>query len=308
MRGDERSERHFYVFILGMVSGQVWWYCAGARQIPFMGNAVLSDVVACAMELASWVYRTAIFLLTCVLFRLICYLQRLRLHDFAAVHFVEHVEAEAVLREHLDIRRQLKIISHRFRGFIVACLLTVTASQFASVLLITRKQSQDNLFNTGELALCSIVLVTGFLTCLHSAAKITHHAQALTSHATKWHACCTIDSFEEVEPNGSFVRVIPAANPSSLLPEYTVNEDESPEDTADDDDDNDDLLEDTKLVHPHAHTISFQKRQALVTYLENNKAGITVYGYTLDRTWLNAIFMVEWTLFLWLLGKTIGVS
>ncbi|OAY85051.1 hypothetical protein ACMD2_20580 [Ananas comosus] len=231
MRGDERSERHFYVFILGMVSGQVWWYCAGARQIPFMGNAVLSDVVACAMELASWVYRTAIFLLTCVLFRLICYLQRLRLHDFAAVHFVEHVEAEAVLREHLDIRRQLKIISHRFRGFIVACLLTVTASQFASVLLITRKQSQDNLFNTGELALCSIVLVTGFLTCLHSAAKITHR-QALTSHA-QVHACCTIDSFEEVEPNGSFVRVIPAANLAPYFRTYTVNEDESPEDTAD---------------------------------------------------------------------------
>lgn len=114
-----------------------------------------------------------------------------------------------------------------------------------------------------QMQLCSIVLVTGLLTCLHSAAKITHHAQALTSHAAKWHACCTIDSFEEFEPNGSFVRVIPAANPSSLLPEYTVNEDESPEDTADDDDNDDDLLEDTKLMHPHAHTISFQKRQAL---------------------------------------------
>jgi hypothetical protein len=45
-----------------------------------------------------------------------------------------------------------------------------------------------------------------------------------------------------------------------------------------------------------------------VTYLENNKAGITVFGFTLDRAYLHTIFMLEWTLFLWLLGKTIGFS
>ncbi|OAY85052.1 hypothetical protein ACMD2_20581 [Ananas comosus] len=63
----------------------------------------------------------------------------------------------------------------------------------------------------------------------------------------------------------------------------------------------------TRNRAPHANHFLPEKTSA-VTYLENNKAGITVYGYTLDRTWLNAIFMVEWTLFLWLLGKTIGVS
>ena len=45
-----------------------------------------------------------------------------------------------------------------------------------------------------------------------------------------------------------------------------------------------------------------------VTYLENNRAGITVFGFTLDRSYLHTIFMLEWTLFLWLLGKTIGFS
>ena len=38
-----------------------------------------------------------------------------------------------------------------------------------------------------------------------------------------------------------------------------------------------------------------------MTYLENNKAGITVFGFTLDRSYLHTIFMLEWTLFLWLL-------
>ena len=70
--------------------------------------------------------------------------------DFVAV-FDEQNVVELMLKEHLDIKKQLKIISHRFTGFIVACALIVTASQFSSVLLTTRKDSADSLFNTGEL-------------------------------------------------------------------------------------------------------------------------------------------------------------
>ena len=45
-----------------------------------------------------------------------------------------------------------------------------------------------------------------------------------------------------------------------------------------------------------------------VTYLENNRAGITVYGFVVDRTWLHALFMIEFSLVMWLLGKTVGIS
>ena len=45
-----------------------------------------------------------------------------------------------------------------------------------------------------------------------------------------------------------------------------------------------------------------------VTYLENNRAGITVFGFMLDRTWLHTIFGIELGLLLWLLNKTIGIS
>lgn len=45
-----------------------------------------------------------------------------------------------------------------------------------------------------------------------------------------------------------------------------------------------------------------------VTYLENNRAGITVFGFMMDRTWLHAIFGIELGLLLWLLNKTIGIS
>jgi hypothetical protein len=49
-------------------------------------------------------------------------------------------------------------------------------------------------------------------------------------------------------------------------------------------------------------------QNATVTYFENNRAGITIYGFMLDRTTIHSIFGVELALVLWLLGKTIGIS
>lgn len=46
----------------------------------------------------------------------------------------------------------------------------------------------------------------------------------------------------------------------------------------------------------------------VVNYFENNRAGITVYGFMLDRSTLHTIFGIELSLVLWLLGKTIGIS
>ncbi|XP_020270747.1 uncharacterized protein LOC109845910 [Asparagus officinalis] len=297
-----RSFRILSLFVMPIFLAEcgykVWWYL-GARRIPFLGNEVASDVVACALELASWIYRTTIFFLVCVLFRLICFLQIMRLQDFTAV-FQEESEVAAILEDHLKIRKQLMVISHRFRMFIVAGTILVTASQFAALLLITRTNGDVNLFNTGELALCSVVLITGLLICLRSATKITHKAQALTKHAAKWHVCATVDSFN-VDPETPSADVVSVVFPDSNNVE---NEESNEEDEADDEDEYQAL----KLVPPHANTISFQKRQALVTYLENNAAGITVFGFVLDRKYLHMVFMVELSLNLWVLGKTIGIS
>ncbi|MQM11328.1 hypothetical protein Taro_044231 [Colocasia esculenta] len=331
-----RSFRLLSVFVLPCFAAEcgykIWWYCTGAGKVPFLRNPYVSDAVACLLELCSWLYRTAIFFLVCVLFRLICYLQILRLQDFGLV-FQEESDVAFILAEHLRIRHQLRIISHRFRSFIVTCLVLVTLSQLASLLVTTRSNAEVNLFNAGELAvskgtranleiyrelvipksvssflcwpppphchhhvhlhhlppstmllwplptshcrlpeeeeegemneelrggseekrvgaqLCSIGLVTGILICLRSATKITHKAQAITSHAAKWHVCCTVDSFDtetETPTLTSSCRI----HPSDKVTESDCEE-------VDDDDD------DTKLVQPNANTISFQKRQAL---------------------------------------------
>ncbi|KAF8391613.1 hypothetical protein HHK36_023919 [Tetracentron sinense] len=123
------------VFVLPCFAAEsaykIWWYSSGATRIPFLGNSYVSDTIACTMELCSWLYRTSIFFLVCILFRLICHLQILRLQDFAQV-FQEESDVASVLKEHLRIRRHLRIISHRYRAFILSTLIFVTASQLVS--------------------------------------------------------------------------------------------------------------------------------------------------------------------------------
>lgn len=278
---------------------KIWWYVTGGPKIPHFGNLVVSHTIACFLEQCSWLYRTSIFFLACVLYRVSCYLQILRLEDFAQVFQLE-TDVALVLLEHLRIRRTLRIISHRFRTFLLFTLLLVTASQFASLLVTTKSDSDIDIYTTGELALCSVTLVTGVCICLRSAAKITHKAQAITSLAAKWHICATIDSFDAVD--GQHDTPITRSFSPLAFP-YSTHSD-SDEEEGDGDDD----LDNTKVVPVFANTISYQKRQALVTYLENNRAGITVYGFMLDRSYLHTIFGVELSLVLWLLSKTVGIS
>lgn len=130
---------------------KIWWYASGASQIPFLGNIILSDTVACIMELCSWLYRTTVIFLVCVLFHLLCHLQILRLQDFAQVFQVDS-DVESVLSEHLRIRRHLRIISHRYRAFVLCALILVTGSQFASLLITTKSGATVDIYRAGELA------------------------------------------------------------------------------------------------------------------------------------------------------------
>lgn len=178
-----------------------------------------------------------------------------------------------------------------------------------------------------------MTLVTALLILLRSASKITHKAQAVTCLAAKWHVCATLESFEKVDGETPTLVARNNNNNSKGHDVITITESDS-DDYGDEEDD----LDNNNIIPSYAFsTISFQKRQALgieknplkifinllqcfclngvylimdfvVTYFENNRAGITVYGFTLDRGTLHTIFGLELSLVLWLLGKTIGIS
>lgn len=163
----QRSLKIISSFVLPCFAAEsaykIWWYASGASQIPFLGNVYVSDAVACVMELCSWLYRITIIFLVCVLFYLVCHLQILRLQDFAQL-FQDQSDVGSVLAEHLRIRRHLRIISHRFRGFILLILLLVTGSQFASLLVTTKATSEINIYRAGELA---VKLLSHFAICCY---------------------------------------------------------------------------------------------------------------------------------------------
>lgn len=131
-----------------------------AHKIQFFSVASLPAApwarpVALAATLASWVYRTGVFLLVCVLFRLTCELQILRFEGLFEMFEEEGSGAspercESLLREHARIRRQLMVTSHRYRIFILGCLVTITVSQLGALLLVLASKSEKNFFNSGD--------------------------------------------------------------------------------------------------------------------------------------------------------------
>ncbi|CAN8274228.1 unnamed protein product [Cochlearia groenlandica] len=281
---------------------RIWWYISGSDQIPYILNPVLSHVISCTLQLSSWLYRNAIFITVCILYQITCHLQTLRLDDFARCFAAEITDVGSALYEHQRIRRNLRIVSHRFRRFLLLSLVFLTATQFTALLATTRASAAVNVFEVSELALCSWSLMTGVFICLRSATKITHKAQSVTSLAAKWNVCAAIDLFDN--PTGETPMDSMIESQISMCAGISLDDHSDDEEGEGDDD-----LDNTRINPVYANTISYQKRQALVMYLENNTTGITMYGFLVDRSWLNTIFGIELALLLWLLNidKAFGV-
>lgn len=164
----QSSIRLLFLFVVPCIVTEMvykaWWYYVGVDRIPFFGNPIVSDVITCILELCSWLYRTSVFFLFCVLFHIICHLQILRLQDFALV-FRQESLVSSVLLEHIRLRKRLKVVSHRFRLFIVVNLIFITFFQMAALLIMTESRSDVNLFNAGELAVC-FMSISSYITLL----------------------------------------------------------------------------------------------------------------------------------------------
>ncbi|XAR57678.1 hypothetical protein NMG60_11025920 [Bertholletia excelsa] len=169
-----------------------------SKIIAFPIPVDLSVLASSAM--VSWVYRTGAFLLVCVLFRVTCEFQILRFEGFHELLESEGCGSDVaglIFDEHMRIRRQLSTISHRFRFFIIACLVTITVSQLGALWLIFQAKSPKTFFNSGDLLVCSAVEIGGFFMCIMGAARITHRAQGIVSVVTRWHMVATRASISD---------------------------------------------------------------------------------------------------------------
>ncbi|WOL16105.1 hypothetical protein Cni_G24887 [Canna indica] len=272
---------------LVMTAREVVRFIYTFHESPWRSVAVLLASVV------SWVYLTVILLSACMLFNLVCNLQIIHFEDYAKL-LERDVDAFLCLEEHMRLRYYLSKISHRFRIFLLLLFLFVTVSEFVILFQTTGYSGQINFANAGSIAISFIVQVVVVVLCLNAASKISHRAQGIASLASRGHAyatCC---------PTGSQVRNsnssgnLEANSACSLLREQSESDLES--------------LDNVTLqnnAHLASSISSYQKRQALVVYLQSNPGGITIFGWTVDRTMVNTIFFLELTLVLFVLSETI---
>ncbi|XP_019057477.1 PREDICTED: uncharacterized protein LOC104808241 isoform X3 [Tarenaya hassleriana] len=196
---------------------------------------------------------------------------------------------EDIYKEHTRIKKQLSATSHRYRFFIIASSVVISASQFVALLLVLASKSEKSFLNSGDLVVCSAVQLSGFFLCLLGAVRITHRAQGVVSIATRWHMTLTLASSASLDSDGRKIQ------------------DGMPESQAESDTDSSDniCITVSSSLDP---TSFFQARQALVEYLRHNNKGITLYGYTLDRGLLHTLFAFEFSLVMWILSKVVVLS
>eukprot|EP01018_Ginkgo_biloba_P024121 Gb_35504 [translate_table: standard] len=276
---------------------EILWFTSVTVTIPCIHGRILSNSIMFVAVLVSWLYRTGVFLLLCVLFRLTCHLQILRFDGFRI--FLEEYSSDVnvLLKEHMRIRHHLFLTSHRFRMFILASLLTISISQLMALVMMLSSDSAINFFTAGDLVVCSAVQLTGFLLCLLGAAKITHRAQRVVSIATRWHSLSTCTSHGAYYPQ---TEVLPESlgHDQSSINLFSRVECASDSDSSE-----------VFLMFPSKDAIAaFQMRQSFVTYLQHNSGGITLFGFVLDRGLLRTLFAFEFSLVMWILSKAIAFS
>ncbi|XVF48129.1 hypothetical protein PTKIN_Ptkin03bG0165900 [Pterospermum kingtungense] len=279
------------------VAHKIIYFSTVKISLPYVSSGFPLNSIAFVIVLGSWVYRTGVFLLVCVLFRLTCELQILRFEGLHKMFEGCGSDAGDIFQEHVRIRKQLSITSHRYRFFIIASWVVITASQFAALLMVLASKSEKNFFNSGDLLVCSAVQLSGFFLCLLGAARITHRAQGMASVATRWHMSMTCAT-AGVEQGKTLLHINPDADVTlDLHPSKSkCNESES--------DDSSDMFTSLSTQCPS----NFQTRQALVLYLQHNNRGITLFGYALDRGLLHTIFAFEFSLVMWILSKVVVLS
>ncbi|KAJ9563895.1 hypothetical protein OSB04_009055 [Centaurea solstitialis] len=240
----------------------------------------------------SWIYVAVIFLSSCLVFHLVCNLQIIHFDDYGNL-LERETDVLVFIEEHARLRHHLSKISHRFRIFLLLVFIVVTSSQFATLFQITEFRDKVTFINGGDFAVSSIAQVVGVILCLNAAAKISHRAQGVAALASRWHAIASCGPDDESQMRFSNrIGNLEAANDlyrsvSSASDLEAMNYIPLP-----------------TSAQLTSYLSSYHRRQAFLMYLQNNPGGITLYGWTVDRSLINTIFFIELSLVLFVLGRT----
>lgn len=170
-------------------------------------------------------------------------------------------DPEFYFNKYTSIIKCLRSTSHRFRLFLALTGLITVFSALASMYEVVVHRHGVSIFMSGELLVLNLVNVTGIGLCLKSASKLAHLHRRIVKEASSMHAKATF-----------------AASKDSLLHQSLEFQE--------------------KVDHFCQAQDAWSRRSALVNFLSNNSAGISVYGFVLDRffvhTSVGAILTTVW--------------
>ncbi|XP_031476530.1 uncharacterized protein LOC116248075 isoform X1 [Nymphaea colorata] len=302
----ERFRKEYIMRIKGFFTVLVCWMlpCLFVKIISGIAWIVYNhkvpwweDIAILFCLIAPWVYLATIYLCACLLFNLVCNSLVIDFEEYGRL-LESNSHVLNFLKEHMRLRHHLSKISHRFRMFLLVILFSVTASQFITLLQTTSYSGTINFVNAVDFVVASTIQVVGISLCLHAAAKITHRAQGVASVASRWHAMATCCSAADVEDQKS----LDCAANTFTDQDFMLSSNESESDL--------ESMSSTRFPNTRfaANVSSYQKREALVLYLQTNPGGITLFGFSVDRGLINTIFCLEVTLVTFVLGTSFVVA
>lgn len=184
-----------------------------------------------------------------------------------------------VLREHSLLQKVLRLISHRFRQFLLVTFILIFFESFGTLYFILNAimdmdtKEQRHYSVTGiivrlELSSSALLHIVGLVLNIRAILIMTHRLRAVQTIASEQHAHLTCKM--------------------NLMKE---------------DDDQKEMLRGLGMEFEQ-----YMKRQSLLQYMVNHPLGITIYGFLIDREFLRSFHMVVVSLTVFLVSMIMGGS
>eukprot|EP00252_Welwitschia_mirabilis_P028089 TRINITY_DN9976_c0_g1_i1.p1 TRINITY_DN9976_c0_g1~~TRINITY_DN9976_c0_g1_i1.p1 ORF type:complete len:413 (-),score=35.19 TRINITY_DN9976_c0_g1_i1:201-1439(-) len=250
-----------------------WFYSKiPLAALPGVNDQRINIAIISASVGISWLFQATTFLYACVLFWKVCYLQELKMKVFKE-SLLEGYDPEFYFQKYTSIIKNLQLTSRRFRSFLALTGSVTVFSALASMYEVIAHRNGISPLMSGELVILNLVNLTGIGLCLKSASKVAHLHRRIVKAASAMHARITFASS----------RIYSAPQEEVASPEFQA-----------------------KMESFWQAQDAWSRRSALVNFLSNNSAGISVYGFVLDRffvhTSIGALLTTTW----FILGRSLG--
>mmetsp|Transcript_10346 Transcript_10346/g.26254 ORF Transcript_10346/g.26254 Transcript_10346/m.26254 type:complete len:538 (+) Transcript_10346:460-2073(+) len=188
-----------------------------------------------------------------------------------------NAKAFPVLREHSLLQNVLKLISHRFRQFLLISFILIFFESFGTLyflmndMLYPKSSSRYSFFGILvriEMSSSAFLHVVGLVLNVRAILIMTHRLRAVHSIASEQHAHLTC------RMNLACLNLGQSGDGASREMSRQCEQ--------------------------------YMKRQALLQYMEDHPLGITIYGFLIDREFLRSFHMVVVSLTVFLVSLVIG--